>query len=72
MENFAGSRKVAHILKVWSLLSTKIPVLTKSVMNHSPAIVEYKYFFQNGNSNLAVKFDKFCVFIFYSCFYFIS
>ncbi len=23
MENFAGSRKVAHILKVWSLLSIK-------------------------------------------------
>ncbi len=42
MENFAGSRKVAHILKVWSLLSTKIPISSKlvensSVMSHSPA-----------------------------------
>ncbi len=42
MENFAGSRKVAHILKVWSLLSTKIPISSKSVenwsvMTHSPA-----------------------------------
>ncbi len=42
MENFAGSRKVAHILKVWTLLSTKIPISSKSVenssvMTHSPA-----------------------------------
>jgi hypothetical protein len=42
MENFAESRKVAHILKVWSLLSTKIPISSKSVenssvMSHSPA-----------------------------------
>ncbi len=42
MENSAGSRKVAHILKVWSLLSTKIPISSKSVgnssvMSHSPA-----------------------------------
>jgi hypothetical protein len=40
--NFAVSRKVAHILKVWSLLSTKIPISLKSVgnssvMTHSPA-----------------------------------
>jgi hypothetical protein len=34
MENFAGSRKVAHILKVWSLLST---LLSSSVMSQSPA-----------------------------------
>ncbi len=42
MENFAGSRKVAYILKVWSLLSTKIPISSRSVenssvMSHSPA-----------------------------------
>ncbi len=42
MENFAGSKKVAHILKVWSLLSTKIPISSRSVknssvMSHSPA-----------------------------------
>jgi hypothetical protein len=42
MENFAGSRKVAHILKVWSLLITKIPISSRSVenlsvMTHSPA-----------------------------------
>jgi hypothetical protein len=42
IENFAGSRKVAHILKVWSLLSTKIPISSRSVenlsvMSHSPA-----------------------------------
>ncbi len=42
MENFVGSRKVAHIQKVWSLLSTKIPISSKSVenssvMSHSPA-----------------------------------
>ncbi len=42
MKNFAGSRKVAHILKVWSLLSTKIPIPSRSVenssvMSHSPA-----------------------------------
>ncbi len=42
MENFAGSRKVAHILKVWPLLSTKIPISSKSfenssVMTHSAA-----------------------------------
>jgi hypothetical protein len=42
MENFAGSWKVAHILKVWSLLSTKIlfssrSVENSSVMSHSPA-----------------------------------
>ncbi len=42
MENFAGSKKVAHILKVWTLLSTKIPISPKSVENssvmaHSPA-----------------------------------
>ncbi len=42
MKNFAGSRKVAHILKAWSLPSTKIPTLLKSVenspvMTHSPA-----------------------------------
>jgi hypothetical protein len=33
IENLAGSRKVAHILKVWSLLSTKIPI--SSVENSS-------------------------------------
>jgi hypothetical protein len=43
MKNFAGSRKVAHILKVWALLSTKIPISSKSVenssvMSHSPHI----------------------------------
>jgi hypothetical protein len=37
MENFAGSRKVAHILNVW----TNIPISSKSVenssvMTHSP------------------------------------
>jgi hypothetical protein len=42
MENFAGSRKVANILKVCSLLSPKIPISSKSVesssvMSHSPA-----------------------------------
>ncbi len=42
MENFARSRKVAQILKVWSLLITKMPISTKSVENssvesHSPA-----------------------------------
>ncbi len=42
MENFAGSRKVANIRKVWSLLITKIPISSKSVenssvMTHSPA-----------------------------------
>jgi hypothetical protein len=42
IENFAESRKVAHILKVWSLLSTKIPISSRSVenssvMSHSPA-----------------------------------
>ncbi len=42
MENFAGSRKVAHILEVWALLSTKIPISSRSVenssvMSHSPA-----------------------------------
>ncbi len=42
MENFAGTRKVAHILKVWSLLKTKIPISSRSVenssvMSHSPA-----------------------------------
>jgi hypothetical protein len=42
MENFAGSGKVAQILKVWSLLSTKIPISpglmeNSSVMTHSPA-----------------------------------
>jgi hypothetical protein len=42
MKNFAGSRKVAHILKVWFLLSTKIPISSKSlenssVMSRSPA-----------------------------------
>jgi hypothetical protein len=42
MENSAGSRKVAHILKVWSLLITKISISSKSienssVMSHSPA-----------------------------------
>jgi hypothetical protein len=42
MENFGGSRKVAHILKVWSLLSPKIPISKRSVenssvMSHSPA-----------------------------------
>jgi hypothetical protein len=41
-ENFGGSRKVAHILKGWSLLSTKIPISSRSVenssvMSHSPA-----------------------------------
>jgi hypothetical protein len=35
MENFAGSRKVAHILKVWSLLSIKIPISSRSVENSS-------------------------------------
>jgi hypothetical protein len=29
MENFARSRKVAHILKVWSLLSAKIPISSR-------------------------------------------
>jgi hypothetical protein len=42
MEKFAGSRKVAHILKAWSLLSTKISISSRSVenssvMSHSPA-----------------------------------
>jgi hypothetical protein len=42
MENFAESWKVAHILKVWSLLSSKIPISSRSVknssvMSHSPA-----------------------------------
>ncbi len=42
MENFAGSKKVAYILKVWTLLSPKIPISPKSVenssvMTHSPA-----------------------------------
>jgi hypothetical protein len=42
MENFSGSRKVAHILKVWSLLSTRILISSRSVenssvMSHSPA-----------------------------------
>ncbi len=42
MKIFAGSRKVAHILKVWSLLNTKIPISSRSVenstvMSHSPA-----------------------------------
>jgi hypothetical protein len=42
MQNFAGSRKVAHILKVWSLLSAKIPISSRSVENpsvitHSPS-----------------------------------
>jgi hypothetical protein len=42
MENFAGSMKVAHILMVWFLLSTKIAISSKSVenwsvMTHSPA-----------------------------------
>jgi hypothetical protein len=38
MENFAGSRKVAHILKTWPLLSIKIPISVEnsSVMSHSP------------------------------------
>jgi hypothetical protein len=41
MENFAGSRKVAHILNVWALLSAKIPISSRSVenslvMSHSP------------------------------------
>jgi hypothetical protein len=35
MEYFAGSRKVAHILKVWSLLSTKIAISSKSVGDDS-------------------------------------
>ncbi len=42
MENFVGSRKVTHILKVWSLLSTKKPISSRSVenslvMSHFPA-----------------------------------
>jgi hypothetical protein len=49
MENFAGSRKVAHILKVWSLLSTKIPISSRSVenssvMSHCYILTFYKVF----------------------------
>ncbi len=41
IETFVGSRKVAHILKVWSLLITKIFISSRSVenssvMSHSP------------------------------------
>ncbi len=60
MEYFAGSRKVALILKVWSLLSTKIlissrPVENSSVMSHSPAAPPVftnsaQFFFQSCNS----------------------
>jgi hypothetical protein len=54
MENFAGSGKVAHILKVWSLLITK-SVENSSVMTHSPAAsLVYanpaQIFFQSYNS----------------------
>ncbi len=72
MKNFAGSRKVAHILKVWSLLSTKIPISSRSVenssvMSHSPK----KFHFNSSNfqqistlePNLAIKFHKFCAVI---------
>jgi hypothetical protein len=60
MEKFAGSRKVAQILKVWSLLSTKIPISpglveNSSVMAHSPAEPSVnansaQIFFQSYNS----------------------
>jgi hypothetical protein len=60
MENFAGFRKVAHILKVWALLSTKIPISSisvenSSVMSHPPEAPPVfansaQIFFQSSNS----------------------
>jgi hypothetical protein len=74
LENFAESRKVAHILKAWSLLSTKIPISARSVknssvMSHSPAaplvLTNSVQFFstQNRNSLLVLcLFDSLHVF----------
>jgi hypothetical protein len=57
MENFAGSRKVAHILKVWFSLITKIFISSRSVenssvMSHSPAalLVLFIYLFNQNNT----------------------
>jgi hypothetical protein len=46
IENFSGSRKVPHILKVWSLLITKLIFL-----RHLPLmLILHKYSFQSCNS----------------------
>jgi hypothetical protein len=68
MENFAGSRKVAHILKVWSLVSTKIHISSRSVenssvMSHFPAAPlgltnSAQFFFQSYNSLVLCLFDS--------------
>ncbi len=60
MENFAGSRKVDQILKIWSLTITKIPISSRSVenssvMTHSPAAPlvltnSAQFFSQSSNS----------------------
>jgi hypothetical protein len=68
MENFAGSRKVAHILMVWSLLITKISISSKSVenssaMTHFPAAppvyakVDYFFFIETRIFTPSVNFE---------------